>query len=90
MFISPEEYISRGIELLGAKIMSDGFLTVLQDQRFAEFQACLSMDKFKQEQNDDKLQELLQMVSRVWHQGDERTHGTMEQFVKAFLVGGNK
>jgi transcriptional regulator with XRE-family HTH domain len=90
MFTSPEDYIAKGIELLGPKTMSEGFLTVLKDHRFAEFQAYLSMDKFKQELKDEGLQELLQQVSQVWQQGDERIRGTMEQFVKAFLVGGKK
>lgn len=82
MFISPEDYIARGIELLGAKTMSEGFLTALQDRRFAEFQAYLSMDKVKQEQSDGVFQELLQLVSRVWRQGDERTRRMLAQLVK--------
>jgi transcriptional regulator with XRE-family HTH domain len=90
MFISPEDYIAKGIELLGPETMSKGFLTVLKDRQFAEFQPFLSMDKFKREQHDDELQELLQQVSRVWQQGDERTRWTMEQFVKAFIEGEGK
>jgi transcriptional regulator with XRE-family HTH domain len=82
MFISPEDYITRGIELLGAKTMSEGFLTALHEQRFAEFQAYLLMDKFKQEQSDGVFQELLQLVSRVWRQGDERTRKMLVQLVK--------
>jgi hypothetical protein len=91
MFISPEDYIARGIELLGSKTISEGFLSVLKDHRFAEFQAYLSMDKFQQEQNDEELQELLQLVSLIWQHSDKRNRRFLEQLVRAFPeFGGNK
>jgi Helix-turn-helix. len=90
MFISPEDYISRGIELLGAETMSKGFLNALKNQRFAEFQTFLSMDKFRQELKDDELHELLQLVSQVWQKSDKRNRKFLEDLVRVFPAGGGK
>ena len=84
MFISSTEYIARGIELLGATKMSGGILDVLKDPRFAELQSFITMDNLFQGELVNELQELLQQVSKLWRQGDERTRKTLVQFVSAF------
>jgi transcriptional regulator with XRE-family HTH domain len=90
MFIAPEEYIARGIELLGANIMCQGFLNVLKDSRFTEFQSFISTDKLNHEYSNEELQEFLQRTAEVWYQGDERIRRALGQFVKGYLESGAK
>lgn len=90
MFLAPEEYISRGIELLGAGTMSEGFLKVLKDSRFAEFQSFLSMDKLNPEQGNEELGEFLRQAAEVWYQGDERIRRALRLFVKGYLENEEK
>jgi transcriptional regulator with XRE-family HTH domain len=90
MFISREEFIAIGIRYLGVKEYGKGLLKILKDPEFIELQSLIITDNVIKENFSDDLKEILQQVSQVWHQGDERTHGTIEQFVKAFLVGGKK
>ena len=90
MFIAPEEYIAKGIELLGAGTMSEGFLKVLKDSRFAGFQSFFSMDKLNPEQGNEELREFLRQAAEVWHQGDERIRRALRLFVKGYLGNGEK
>ncbi|HBF39924.1 MAG TPA: hypothetical protein DDW50_21795 [Firmicutes bacterium] len=85
MFIAPEEYIARGIELLGPALMSQGFANVLKDSRFTEFQSFLDMDKLNLESVNDELEEFLQQAAEVWYQGDGRIRRALSQFVKGYL-----
>ena len=85
MFITAEEYIARGMELLGPASMSRGFANVLRDSRFTEFQSFLDTDKFNPECGDDKLGEFLQQAARVWRQGDGRIRRALSRFVKGYL-----
>lgn len=83
MLVSTEQVISKGITLLGAKQLSEDLANALKDPRLAEFQAFITMDKLRKEQNDGELQQLLQQVAKLWHQGDERTRKILAQLVKA-------
>ncbi len=85
MFITAEEYIARGIELLGPASMSRGFANVFRDSRFTEFQSFLDTDKFNPERGDDKLGEFLQQAAQVWRQGDGRIRRALSRFVKGYL-----
>ena len=90
MFMAPEEYIAKGIELLGATTMSNGFLKVLKEPRFAEFQSFLSLDKLNQASDNVELQEFLRQAAEVWHQGDERIREALRLFMKGYLENGGK
>jgi hypothetical protein len=90
MFISPEDYIARGIELLGSKTISEGFLSVLKDSRFAEFQSFINMRDVTEGKIDNQLQVLLQQVMQLWSQGDEQTRRMMVQFMRVFADGGRE
>jgi Predicted transcriptional regulators len=90
MFISPDEFITIGIRYLGVKEYGEGLLKILKDPEFVELYSLIATDNVIKENVSNELKELLQRVIQVWQQGDERTRGTLEQFVKAFLVGGNK
>lgn len=84
MFVSPEEYIAKGIKLLGSKTMSEGFLSVLKDSQFTEFQSFMKMENVTEGKIDDELQVLLQQVMQLWSQGDERTKQMLVHFVTGF------
>ncbi len=85
MFITAEEYIARGMQLLGPASMSRGFANVLKDSRFTEFQSFLDTDKFNPERGDDELGEFLQQAAQVWRQGDGRIRKALSRFVKGYL-----
>ncbi len=87
MYITPKDYIDKGIELFGAAKMSEGFLSALKDPHFAEFQGFISVDMFENEQNKGELRELMQQVAKVWHLEDEKARKALIQFVKVFLEG---
>ena len=88
MFISPEEYIDKGIALLGEQKIGAGIISVLRDSRYEKLQSFIETEKAIDGKMDDELKELLQQVVKVWGQGDERNRRTVVQFVKAFLENG--
>jgi len=83
MFISSEEYLSKGIALLGAKKISEGLVEILKDPQFQEFHSYIAIDNSIKENLSDELKEFLQLVSKLWHQGDERTRRTLVQLITA-------
>ncbi len=85
MFITAEEYIARGMELLGPASMSRGFANVLKDSRFTEFQSFLDTDKFNSQGGEDELGGFLQQAARVWREGDGRIRRALSRFVKGYL-----
>jgi transcriptional regulator with XRE-family HTH domain len=91
MFITSQEHIANGIKFLGVQKYGQGLVKILDDQQFAELQSFVAMNKFKKENFNDDLQELLQQVLNLWQQGDERTRKTLVQLVKALPgVGENE
>jgi transcriptional regulator with XRE-family HTH domain len=90
MLIPSEEYIAKGIELLGAKEMGEGFLKLLQDPRFPEFRSCIALDDVTREFVSDELRDLLQRVIRLWGRGDETINRTLAQVVKTLSEVGEE
>jgi transcriptional regulator with XRE-family HTH domain len=84
MLIAPEEYIAKGITLLGSRKMSEGFLSILKDPRYSDFQSYIAMDDVIKENISDDLKGLLQQVITLWQRGDETINRTLVQFVGAF------
>ncbi len=87
MFITSEEYIARGMELLGPASMSRGFANVLKESRFTEFQSFLDADKFDPERGEDEPGEFptggLGMARR-------RRQNPQGRFVKGYLKKGER
>ncbi len=75
MFISPEEFISNGIELLGAKKIGEGFLKLLNDPQYKELQSVMAVGEMTKGNIDPKLAAYLQYILDKWHQGDESVRG---------------
>jgi transcriptional regulator with XRE-family HTH domain len=91
MFITPKEYIDKGIELLGDEKFNAGIIRMLRDPRYAKLQSVIKMENVTEENIDDELRILLQKVAQLWQQGDERTKKVLVQFVGAFPeVGENE
>lgn len=85
MFIAPEEYIDKGIEILGNERFSKGIVSVLKDPRYAELQALIKMDDITEEKLDAELRGFLIQMARLWKQGDERLRQALLEFVKGYL-----
>lgn len=85
MFIAPEEYIDKGIEILGNERFSKGIVSVLKDPRYAELQALIKMDDIAEEKLDAELRGFLIQMARLWKQGDERLRQALLEFVKGYL-----
>jgi hypothetical protein len=90
MFIEPEEYLDKGIEILGNERFSKGIISVLKDPRYAELQAFIKMEDIGDKIDGELRAFLLQMI-RLWKQGDKRLRKAMLEFVKGYLgEEGNK
>ena len=85
MFIAPEEYIDKGIEILGNERFSKGIVSVLKDPRYAELQALIKMDDIAEEKLDAELRGFLIQMARLWKQGDGRLRQALLEFVKGYL-----
>ena len=90
MLLSPEEYIEKGITILGGQKFSEGLANVLNNPQFAEFQSSVTMSNSIKEDLDTDLKEVLQLVSKLWRQGDERSREMLAQVVKSFSAVGEK
>ena len=75
MFISPEEYITKGIELLGARKIGEGFLKLLNNPKYKEIQSVIAVGEMAKGSIDPKLVAYLQYILDKWHQGDETVRG---------------
>jgi transcriptional regulator with XRE-family HTH domain len=90
MLLSPNEYVIKWIKSLGTKTISEGFLSVLEDSRFEEFQSLFTAYKFNQEFGNKELREFLRQAAEVWHQGDERIREGLRLLMKGYLGDGGK
>ncbi len=90
MLLPPNEYVIKWIKSLGTKTISEGFLSVLEDSRFEEFQSLFTAYKFNQEFGNRELQDFLRQAAEVWHQGDDRIRRALKRFLKEYLEGGKK
>jgi hypothetical protein len=91
MFISPEEFISNGIELLGAKKIGEGFLKLVNDPKYKELQSVIAVGEMTKGSIDPKLEAYLQYILDKWNQGDETVRGwLMIQLRIAFQEVGKK
>jgi transcriptional regulator with XRE-family HTH domain len=90
MFISPEEYIDKGIEILGNEKFSAGIINILKDPRYEKLQSFIKMEKVAEEKVDDELRTFLQQMLQLWKQGDERLKQALAQFVKVYLGVGEE
>ena len=90
MLIPSEEYIAKGIELLGAKEMGAGFLKLLKDPKFVEFQSHIGLNDVARETVSDELREVLQRLIRLWGRGDETINRTLAQVVKTLSEVGEE
>jgi hypothetical protein len=60
-------------------------LKILKDQRFSEFQSYFTVDNLQNEILSDEVKTFLQLVLKLWHQGDEKAKQLLTQLVKASL-----
>jgi len=85
MFIAPEEYLDKGIEILGNERFSKGIVSILKDPRYAKLQALIKMDDIAEEKLDAELRGFLIQMARLWEQGDGRLRQALLEFVKGYL-----
>jgi transcriptional regulator with XRE-family HTH domain len=85
MFIAPEEYLDKGIEILGNERFSKGIVSILKDPRYAELQALIKMSDIAEEKLDAELRGFLIQMARLWKQGDGRLRQALLEFVKGYL-----
>jgi transcriptional regulator with XRE-family HTH domain len=90
MFLSPKEYLFKGLALLGVKKISEGFIEILKDPQFSEFHSYIAVNNTIKENLSDDLTETLLQVSKLWQHGDERTRRTLVQLVKALPEAGEQ
>jgi hypothetical protein len=90
MFITPDEYIDKGIAILGNERFSAGIIKILKDPKYEKFQSFIKMEKITEEKVDDELREFLQQMAQLWKQGDERLKQALLQIAQVFLEGREK
>lgn len=73
MFISPEEYIVKGIKLLGAQKFSEGLKRVLADSEFAEVRSSIALNELVKDIVHQDLAVYLRYIIDLWQQKDDRT-----------------
>ncbi len=88
MFISPEEYIDKGIEILGDERFSAGIISILKDPRYEKLQAYINVENTVGEKIDVELKVLLQQMVKLWKHGDERVRQALVRFVNGYLEVG--
>ena len=85
MFIEPEEFIDKGIEILGSERLSKGIISILKDPRYEEVQAFIKMEDITGDKIDRDLRVFLPLVIKLWKQGDKRLRRAIVEFVKGYL-----
>lgn len=90
MFISPEEYIDKGIKILGNERFSAGIINILKDPRYEKLQSFIKMENVAEEKIDDELRVFLQPMVQLWKRGDERLKQALVQFTKVYLEVGEE
>jgi transcriptional regulator with XRE-family HTH domain len=73
MLISPEEYLSKGISLLGAKQITEAFIKILKEPEFSETHSYIAIKNITQDnsQNNEEIMVYVEHILKMWHQGDE-------------------
>lgn len=73
MFISPKEYIVKGIKLLGAQKFSEGLKSALADPEFAQVRSAIALNELVKDIVHQELAVYLRHIIDLWQQKDERT-----------------
>jgi hypothetical protein len=60
--------------------MGKGLAKIFKDPQFEKLRSVVAIEDI-QESLSDELRDLLQLVSKVWELGDERTRRTLRQLV---------
>lgn len=85
MLLSPEEYIAKGITVLGARRFHEGWQAVLKEPRAAEFRSLVAAAELVKEDLDPELLTYVQYILKLGQQGDEKLkHWLMVQLERAF------
>lgn len=85
MFISSEEYMDKGIKILGNERFSAGIINILKDPRYEKLQSFIKMENVTEEDIDDELRVFLQQMAQLWKQGEEPLRQALLQFGRVFL-----
>ena len=78
MWISPESYLSRGIELLGKEKMAVGIVNLLKDSEFGKLKALVGLNKITDSSMPEEIAKYLRYVIDTWNHGDEKTRHWLE------------
>ncbi len=85
MLIAPEEYIAKGITLLGPKKFNEGLNKIFDDPQFAELRALVATNEFITGKIDAELVAYIRYILTLGQQGDEKLkHWLVVQLERAF------
>ena len=84
MLLSPEKYLTEGIELLGEQKISKGLVKVLEDPRFAKFHSLVKAGDLVDSDIDEELAAYLRYILKNWHESERKQHWVMGQLEMAF------
>ncbi|HEY8463016.1 MAG TPA: hypothetical protein VIM29_03190, partial [Bacillota bacterium] len=85
MFLTAEDYISKGIELFGERKMSEGLAKILENPQFAKFHLLVKAGNLVGENDIDKeLAAYLRYILKNWHESERKRHWVMGQLEQAF------
>lgn len=87
IYITAEEYISRGIELLGSEKMSLGLKNILKGPNFAKFQAMVLAGDIIKNDISDEIADYIQYIITTWSHGDEKTRNWLEMQLEIAFQG---
>lgn len=77
MLITPEEYIKKGIDILGIAMFGKGLVEILKVQEFSELKSLFTVFKMTGDL-DPQLMAYLQYLIDKWRQGDENIRGWLK------------
>lgn len=75
MFLSPKEYLSRGITLFGLEKISEGIVEIFKDPANKEIKSLIAIEEMTKDKLDPKLAIYFQYILNKWQQGDENIRG---------------
>ena len=78
MLISSQEYITKGITVLGVEKFGEGLATIIKNPKFEELSSLLAINDMVAENLDPQLATYLQYILNKWQQGDENIKGWLK------------
>ena len=84
MFFGAKEYIVSGIKLFGAYAMYQGLEQVMDDPKFAKFNALVTAGNIVSGDIDEELAAYLRYILKNWHESERKRHWVMGQLEVAF------